>query len=53
MTMKVALLFAAFFASATAFAPVHQSFHKETSIAAAEMSKALPFLKRPPLVSVK
>ncbi|KAL7559720.1 hypothetical protein ACA910_003306 [Epithemia clementina (nom. ined.)] len=50
MTMKVALLFAAFFASASAFAPVQQNARTQTSLFAEEMSKALPFMKRPPLL---
>ena len=51
--MKFALFSAAFLAgSASAFAPVHQDSRAVTSLNA-EMSKALPFMKRPPLVSTR
>ena len=50
--MKTALAFVAVLASVSAFAPVHQGARTKTSLFAEDdMSKALPFAKRPPLVS--
>lgn len=49
--VKVAALFVALAGSAAAFAPATPSFRADVSVAA-EKSKSLPFLNRPPLVGV-
>lgn len=49
--MKIAILSAAFMASASAFAPAQQAGRVATTSLNAERSKSLPFMNRPPLVS--
>ena len=52
MKMKVAALSVALLSSASAFAPAQQGSRVATSLNAEERSKALPFMKRPPMVSL-
>jgi len=51
MMMKSAAVLALLSASASAFAPSATQQKSSVSLNAAELSKALPFMNRPPLVS--
>jgi hypothetical protein len=51
MMMKSAAVLALLSASASAFAPSATQQQSVVSLNAAERSKALPFMNRPPLVS--